>query len=307
MSDRDVALQMQAYRNGELMPFRDLSVPVTDSGFIQGLTVAEQLRTFNGQLFRLDQHLQRLRHSLEIVEVELPVSWESLHASAEELVAANFSLLPAGSDLGLSIFVTPGPYSAYAWDDSGPLVAMHTTPLAFSTWSMKYDAGQALSTVSVRQVPTECWPPELKCRSRMHYFLADREARRKDPQSRALLLDIAGRVMEASTANVVFYFPQEGLVAPPEDCILYGISMATLRELAEQAGYDWVHRHLSPEEILHADEILLSSTSICMLPVLQVDGQPIGAGSPGRVYQQLLADWSDLVGLDIRDQALRIR
>ena len=305
VSDRDIALEMQAYRNGEWMPFRELTIPVTDAGFIQGLTVAEQLRTFGGRLFRLQDHLQRLRESLEIVGVELPVTWESLEAAASALVKDNHALLPEGSDLGLSIFVTPGPYGAYAWDDSGPIVAMHTTPLAFSTWSAKYAVGQPLSTVSVRQVPVECWPAALKCRSRMHYFLADREARSKDPESRALLLDIAGQVTEASTANVVFFFPNEGLVTPPADSILPGISMATLEDLAKQAGYTWVQRPLRPEEILGAEEILLSSTSICMLPVLRLDGQVIGAGSPGRVYQQLLADWSTLVGLDIRDQALR--
>ena len=292
----------RAYRNDQLVPQSQLTVPVTDAGFVQGLTVAEQLRTFNGKLFRLDEHLQRLQRSLDIVGVDPHAAMEELAERAIRLVEHNFALLPAGGDLGIAMFVTPGPYGAYQGE--GPLVGMHTTPLAFDTWARRYDDGQPLRIVNTRQVPTQCWPAELKCRSRMHYFLADREARQLDPDSRALLLDVDGWVTEASTANVVFYFESEGFVSPPEDTILPGISVAALRELAEAAGIAWIHRQVNPQEILEADEVLLCSTSICVLPVLDIDGHPIGDGKPGDVYRRLLTDWSELVRMDIRKQAL---
>jgi len=181
---------------------------------------------------------------------------------------------------------------------------MHTVPLHFAGWAAKYDQGQPLQIVDTRQVPVECWPAELKCRSRMHYYLADREAAAADPQARALLLDLQGRVIEASTANVVFHFPDRGLVSPPKERILPGISVATLQQLAEAAGIAWQESDLTADDVLAADEILLSSTSVCVLPVTRVNGRPVGVDAPGPVYRRLLDDWSELVGLDIRQQAL---
>ncbi|MCA9178219.1 MAG: aminotransferase class IV [Planctomycetales bacterium] len=291
----------------------ELSVPVTDRGFLLGLTVAEQLRTFRGRLFRLDQHLGRLARSLEIVGVTLPWSSAELSRQASELVADNYRQLgpDSGGDLGLTIFVTPGEGATTpvpgSTTTSQPFVAMHTRPLAFSTWADLYETGQPLRIVETRQVPTQCWPAELKCRSRMHYYLADREAQAIEPASRALLLDIEGRVMEASTANVVFYFREEGLVCPPLECILPGISVAALQSLAEAGGIPWCHRHVTPEMARAADEVLLCSTSVCVLPVTSIDGKPIGDGKPGPVFAQLLDAWSQEVGLDIAGQALASR
>ena len=86
--------------------------------------------------------------------------------------------------------------------------------------------------------------------------------------------------------------------------ILPGISVAALRELAEAAGFDWNDEDLGAADVRAADEILLCSTSVCVLPVTSVDGQPVGDGKPGTVYRRLLDDWSKLVGVDIRQQAL---
>ena len=105
----------------------DLSVAVYDTGFVLGVTVTEQLRTFRGRIFRLDEHLDRLLHSLELVEITPEISRKQLAAAAEELVAGNHRLLAEGDDLGLCIFVTPGPDGKM----SGPIqmrpnVCMHT-------------------------------------------------------------------------------------------------------------------------------------------------------------------------------------
>src|SRR5207253_2378979 len=140
------------------------------------------LRTFGGQLFRLPQHLQRLRHSLAICGIEPDLKLSEFARIAEDLIARNHPLFAAGDDLGLSIFVTPGPYAALSGQRTGkPTVGLHTFPLAFDLWADKYADGVSLVTTSIQQVPPHCWPPELKCRSRMHYYLADREAAAKEP------------------------------------------------------------------------------------------------------------------------------
>ena len=186
-----------------------------------------------------------------------------------------------------------------------PTVCLHTHPLAFHLWAEQYRHGVALAVTGVRQVPTSCWPAALKCRSRMHYYLADREAAAAHPHARALLLDEDGFVTEASTANLLVYRAGEGLISPPAEKILPGISMSMAVELAAGLGIPFRHRDLSVEDVATADEAMLTSTSTCIVPVTRLDGRPIGAGTPGTIFGTLLAAWSRAVGVDIAAQAER--
>jgi branched-chain amino acid aminotransferase len=307
-----------AFLDGRWIPASEARVSVGDAGFVLGVTVAEQLRTFGGKLFRLRAHLARLAHSLEIVGVEgdcpnfrasengtVPFA-DELAAVAEELVARNHPLLAPDDDLGLSIVVTPGVYPTFA--PPGPVrptVCLHTYPLPFHLWAEKYRTGQHLATTGVRQVPSCCWPPELKCRSRMHYYLADRQAVAVDPAARALLLDAQGFVTEASTANLLIYRAAQGLISPPVKDILHGISLSAVVEIAGRLDIPFREQPLRPDDVAWAEEAILTSTSICALPVTHLDGRPIGAGRPGPAFSRLLAAWSEMVGLDIAAQAQR--
>lgn len=294
-----------AYLNGRYLPISQAAVPVYDTGFVLGVTVAEQMRTFGGQLFRLPEHLQRLARSLSIIGVEPKQSLAELQLIAEDLVARNHALLAPGDDLGLAIFVTPGPSASGTSQDDGPLVCMHTRPLPFGQWADKYTRGETLVTTSVEQVSTRCWPAELKCRSRMHYYLADKQAGTIQRGARALMLDADGYATEATTANVLFYFQSQGLVTPPRHKLLPGISMAVLQELAKSLRIDFSERDITPAEISTADEVLLTSTSPCLLPVVAFNGRPIGKGATtdAPIFQRLITAWNELVGLDIPAQA----
>src|SRR5262249_20880402 len=103
-----------AYLNGQLIPAAQASVPVYDAGFVLGATVTEQLRTFGGELFRLPEHLARLKTSLETAGIQPRESLTDLAEIAGRLVAHNFPLADREDDLGLCIFITPGPYAAMA-------------------------------------------------------------------------------------------------------------------------------------------------------------------------------------------------
>ena len=295
-----------AYWNGRFAPFSQVCLPPYDAGFVQGTTVGEQLRTFGGRLFMLDEHLARLRRSLDVIGVRPAVSLGTLAEISRSLARHNHALLADGDDLGLSIVVTPGVYSAFACGArGGPTTLVMTYPLAFELFASLFERGQPLVVTSIRQVPADCWPPELKCRSRMHYYLADREAREREPGSRALLLDHDGFVTEASTANVVAYFAGEGLVSPPKEKILPGISVARLADIARSIGIDFHLRPLSPADLARSDELFLTSTSPCIVPCARLDGQPIGDGRPGPVFRRLLEAWGRDVGVDIAAQAAR--
>jgi branched-chain amino acid aminotransferase len=293
-----------AFLNGQFLPASSLVVPVYDGGFVLGATVTEQLRTFGGRLFRPGDHFARLKHSLDVVELELPVTMPALAAAAERLVGENHKLLDPGDDLGLAIFATPGAYASLAEGrQAGPLVAMHTFRLAFDRWAAMYDGGCRLVTTPIEQVPRECWPAELKCRSRMHYYLADLAAHKQDPQARAILLDRRGHVAETATANVLAYRAGEGLVSPPRETILPGISLMFVHELSGALGIPYIERDLGIDDLVTADEVLLTSTPNCLLPVVRVNGAPIGHGRPGEVFHRLLRLWNDAIGLDITAQA----
>ena len=132
-----------AYLDGKWIPASQAAISPTDAGFVQGSTVAEQLRTFGGRLFRLADHLARLRRSLSIIGVDAGISDEELARVAQELVRQNHQLLEDGDDLGLSIFVTPGEYASYRAEaaPSRPLLCLHTYPLPFRLWAEKYRLG----------------------------------------------------------------------------------------------------------------------------------------------------------------------
>jgi branched-subunit amino acid aminotransferase/4-amino-4-deoxychorismate lyase len=186
-----------------------------------------------------------------------------------------------------------------------PAVCLHTYALPFHLWARKYREGQALVTTEVEQVSPRCWPAGLKCRSRMHYYLADREAAARDPQARALLLDAQGFVTEASTANLLIYRAGEGLVWPPTKKVLRGISLSVLVELVGRFGIAAGEHELTTDDVASADEVFLSSTPLCLLPVTRLNGRPIGAGQPGALFERLIAAWSEMVGVDIVGQAER--
>jgi branched-chain amino acid aminotransferase len=295
------------YMNGEWIAASKAALSLTDAGFVLGATVAEQLRTFHGKIFRLDEHLTRLQHSLQLVGIDPQIEFGKLADLALEIVARNHRLLEHGDDLGLSIFVTPGQYPAYTTvpGPTHPTVCLHTYPLPFRLWAEKYRTGQFLATTAIEQVPAECWPADIKCRSRMHFYLADRQAVHCHPGSRAVLLDRDGNVTEASTANLLIYRRQEGLISPPSNKILFGISLMELLSIAASLQIPCTERNFTPLEATAADEVLLSSTPFCMLPCTKFNGQPITEGKPGEIFHRLLTAWSDMVGVDIARQAER--
>jgi branched-chain amino acid aminotransferase len=295
-----------AFMNGRFVPAAQATISVADAGFVLGATVSEQLRTCGGKLLLLDEHLDRLERSLAIVGVTPELSRKEVAAAAQELVRRNHALLDPADDLGLSMFVTPGPYATFALDlPPGPTIGMHTYPLPFHLWHEQYKRGTSLVTVDIEPVPNECWPVSMKCRSRMHYYLADRAARAKQPGSRALLVDSLGRVHDTSTATLIAYYEHEGLIVPPADRVLPGISALYVQRLAQKLHIGWNERDLDVDELRAADELWLASTPFCLLPVAELNEEPIGNGQSFPIYDRMIETWGQQVKLDIVAQSHR--
>jgi branched-subunit amino acid aminotransferase/4-amino-4-deoxychorismate lyase len=298
----------QVYLNGQVIPASKACLPISDSGIVLGATVSEMTRTFNHQPFRLNQHLDRLFRSLGSMRLECGLSREELAAISHELIGHNTRLLDTGGELGLIQFVTAGEYATFAGMLGRPArstatVCVHTFPLPFERWARKMVEGAHLVIPSLRQAPPQCHNPHMKCRSRMHFYLADLEARQVDNDASALLLDLQGNVTETATAN--FLAVEHGTVISPSlTNILPGISRAVVMELAVRMGIPFVERDLPITSVLQADEAFTTSTPYCLMPVTRINGQAIGTGRPGPVYQKFADAWSQLVGVDIIQQIL---
>ena len=289
-----------AYYNSELINRDELSIDISDLGFILGTTISERLRTFGGQLFELDAHLTRLQQSLDITQLSPKESLSEIKEAAVTLVNRNHSLLKPGSDLGLAILVTPG-----ISKNSGCNVLMYTDELPFKQMREWYQNGIALQVSDHRQVPANCWPPELKCRSRMHYYLADLQANQRQAGARALMLDQNENVAEVSTANVLIYEHDNGLVSPEAGQILSGISLSVVETLAEEINIPFSRENITLDRLMNADEVLLCSTSPCVWSASQCNGNEIGALSKKTTINRLQQAWSGRVGMDIVAQAYR--
>lgn len=296
------------YLNHELVPASRAHLKIYDAGIVLGATVTEMIRTFHQRLFRFDDHLARLQRSLRYVRFDLGRPLAEWSSALEELVAHNARLLPPEGELGLVIFVTAGEYATYAGSAAvgvrtTPTVCAHTFPLPFHLWKEGMQSGVHVVTPSIRHVPPQCYDPKMKYRSRMHYYLADREARTVDPKAVALLLDLDGNITETGGGNFLIV-EDDRIVSPTTRNTLPGISRKVVIELAEQLGIPFVERDLQLFNVINAEEAFVASTPYCLIPAVKINGLPIGDGRPGPIHHRLLSSWSQEVGLDIIGQIL---
>lgn len=296
------------YLRGEMVPASEAHLAIYDAGVVLGATVTEMTRTFRHRPYRLEQHLDRLFRSLRYTRMEIGLSKDELARISKELVEHNAGLLDEDAELGLIHFVTAGEFPTYAGmagrsARTTPTVCAHTFPLPFELWAPKLETGMHLVTPSIRHVPPQCYDPKMKYRSRMHYYLADKEAQLVDPDAAALLLDLDGNVTETGGAN--FLLVEGGtIVSPTLRNILPGISRSVVIELARKLGIGFVERDVQLYNVMNADEAFLSTTPYCLMPATRINGTTIADGKPGPIYERLIAAWSEEVGLEIRKQIL---
>ncbi|HBH52261.1 MAG TPA: branched-chain amino acid aminotransferase [Planctomycetaceae bacterium] len=299
-----------AYLNGCLAPFSQTRLPLSDLGIVMGASVTEMARTFGHACYRLGDHVDRLYRSLRHVGFAVELTPQAFWDQVESLVRANAPLVPPHHDLGVSMFVTAGSALIYSGAKGKatarrPTVCIHTFPLPFELWAEKYAGGQHVVTPSIRHIPPECLDPKIKARSRMHWYLADEQARLVDPKAISLLLDRNDNITETSTANFFIVTSGGRVITPPPHNTLQGISQLAVMELCARLQIPCEQRDFQTYDVVNADEAFTSSTPYCILPVTRINGKPIGTGQPGPVFARILSAWSREVGLDIVLQMTR--
>jgi branched-subunit amino acid aminotransferase/4-amino-4-deoxychorismate lyase len=289
--------------NGRIMPLREAGLSIVDDGIVRGATITERIRTFRQRPFRLGEHLDRLRRSLQVTGIAPATLVETLPQQIDGVLDHNGRLIADWQDLAIVVFVTPGTNPAFgrATLHAGPTVCVHTTPLPPPHWAALAAEGVQLVTPSVRQTPNNVVDPAIKHRSRLHWYLADRQATQTHPHAQALLLDQRGCLTETSTGNLIV-FDGRRLLTPHPDRVLGGISRQVVKELAAVHSIDMAAADLTTADVLASREAFLSSSGYCLLPVTRLNGRAVGDGRPGPMYERLISDWSASVDVDILTQ-----
>ena len=295
-------MEYTVWLNGEFVAASEAKVGLRDRGLRLGDVVFDTSRTFNGTVFRLRDHLDRLFRSLTYTRMNPGYTLEELEELTLDVVQRNESVREPGNDYMITQFVTRGE-EAIGNEDMKANVAIWIDPIDFPRYGPLYTEGAHAVIPKVRSYSSESLDPKVKHYSRLNFVLAELEASDVDSNAFPVLLDIQGNITEGTGYN--FFIVTDGTLRTAGDSsLLQGISRKVIFELAEQLGIPAVEDTLQPYDAYTADEAFISSTPYSILPVGRVDGRTISEDLPGPVTQQLLAAWSELVGMDVVGQAV---
>jgi branched-chain amino acid aminotransferase len=295
------------YVNGEFVPEKEAKISIYDSALMFGDMVFEMTRSFNKKQFKLKEHIDRLYSSIEHVEIPFSLKKEELIELCNRTIEKNEPSFSKHDEHRLVINVSRGPLGIYADVFGGklePTIIIADFPLKWTVQGMGslFDEGINAVITKQRAVPAELIDPKVKNRSRLHYMKAVLEVSKLPGKNNwALLLDPDGFVAEGSGDN--FFIIKDGILLTPEPRnILLGISRKYVFELAEQLGIKYKEENLLPKDVENADEAFMTATPFCMLPVTKLNGNNIGDGKRGKIFNLILKKWSNNVGVNIEEQ-----
>jgi D-alanine transaminase len=264
-----------AYLNGEFLPLDQARVSVLDRGFIFGDGVYEVIPAYSRRPFRLPEHLQRLRHSLDATRLANPMTDAEWTRLIHELVARH-----AGEDQSVYLQVTRGVAKRdHAFPkEAKPTVFMMSSPLVTPARELVDTGVPCITATDFR------W---LKCDVKSVSLLANCLLRQSAAEAGAteVILFRDGCLTEASASNV-FVVRKGKLLAPPKNhLILPGITYDVVLELAAAGGIAVELRAIPEHEVRSADELWVTSSSKEVLAVSTLDGKPVGNGRPGPMFK----------------------
>jgi D-alanine transaminase len=272
------------YLNGVFLPIDQACVPVLDRGFLFGDGVYEVIPVYGGTLFRLEQHLQRLDHSLAGVRIVNPMSRTLWRDTLDELIERN-----GGGDQSIYFQVTRGaaPKRDHAFPANVlPTVFMMSTPLAPLPADLAQNGITAVTLADIRW--QKC---DIKAITLLPNVLLRQEAIDKGAAEAILLRD--GLAVEGAASNL-FIVKDGAIITPPKGPqLLPGITRDLILELA--AAHQVPHRetNITEAELRAADEIWLTSSTKEILPVTRLDGLAVSGGKPGPVWAKLIGLYQD--------------
>jgi len=278
------------YVNGAFVPKEEAKISVYDHGYLYGDGIFEGIRAYNGRIFRLDRHLDRLYDSARYLMLEIPLSKPEMSAAIVETVRRcglrDAYIRPVISrgvgDLGLD------PRKCKV-----PTVVIIVDTIQLYP-KEAYERGLRAVTAAVRKVRPDAVSVQAKTLNYLNSILARLEANRAGVEE-ALMLQGDGYVCECSADNIFLVRGGEVWTPPAHLGILQGVTREAVMELARRQGLPMLERVFTLYDVYTADECFLTGTGAEVGPVVEVDGRHIAAGTPGPITQRLIAAFRDLV------------
>ena len=264
----------------------EITLKVTDNGFVFGDSAYETLRTYGGRPFELGRHLRRLRRSIGLLGFELKAGDDEIQARIDACLS-----FAKNDESYLRVIVSRGVGDmTYRFERiPQPTMAMYVKPLE-PTNAALYEKGGPVVIVSIRRNPIEALNPAIKSSNLLNNALATREAYGRGAFE-AILLNTRGEVAEGAGSNV-FIVKDGRLLTPPLSCgLLPGITRELTLEIAAATGVPSEERVLFPADLHSADELFITSTLKELAPMVTLDGAAIGAGTPGPLTHALLKSY----------------
>ncbi|MEK7280502.1 MAG: branched-chain-amino-acid transaminase [Nitrospirota bacterium] len=281
---------MYIYLNNSFVPKEEAKVSVFDHGLMYGDGIFETLRSYNGTVFRIDSHIDRLLASAEMIRLAIPkgkdelkdVIYQSLEINGLKDAYIRVSITRGEGEIGLDPDLCKEPTII--------VISKPLTPYLEEIYRM----GVRIIISAVRRMPPEALDPAIKSLNFLNNILARISAKDKKAFD-GLMLNAQGYVTETTTANI-FMVKKGLLITPPlSSGILKGITRSAIFLISRAIGIDLLEQDILPSDLYKADETFLTNTSLEIMPVARIDGKLIGDGRPGEITRRLLVEYRSLV------------
>jgi branched-chain amino acid aminotransferase len=273
--------------NGRVFDQEHAVVSVFDHGFLYGEGVYETLRTFNGQPFLFDRHMQRLRNSAGMLQLSVPLSDEALKRRCRDTMEAAGLGRGPGTEAYIRILLTRG-VGELSYDPGAcpvPSVIVIVKP-QIDPPAEAYEQGVKLALVDVVRNHPGSVNPLIKSNNLLNNALAMQEAARRGAFE-GIMRNFRGELAECTTSNLFLVSDGVALTPPLASGLLPGITRAFLFEVGEEAGIVVREAVLRDDDLMQADEVFITSTTRGVVPATRIDARVIGNGAPGPVTRTL--------------------
>jgi len=284
---------MKIYLDGKFVDEADAKVSVFDHGLLYGDGVFEGIRLYGGNVFRLDEHLERFEYSAKAILLDLPLTRaEWSHAVCETCRQNGLTdgyirlVITRGvGDLGLAPWLCAKPSYFVIASKISLYPAEH------------YEKGLAIVTVPTRRVGPGAVPSTAKSLNYLNNILGKIEARQAGALE-GIMLNDQGYVAEATADNVFIIHKGEMMTPSASQGALKGVTRGGIVDIAKKIGLPLREANLTRYDLWCADECFLTGTGAEVIPVVKLDGRTIGSGKPGEITRKLTAEFRKLVLTD---------
>ncbi len=274
---------MKIYIDGKYHDKADAKVSVFDHGLLYGDGVFEGIRIYNGKVFKLKEHIDRLYESAKAILLEIPMTKEEMGAAVQDAVKVN-----ERKDGYIRLVVTRGEGSLGLDPASCKKATVIIIVSDIQLYPKEYyEKGIALVTVTSRRIPSECLDPRIKSLNYLNNIMAKLEAKQAGCLE-AVMLSTQGFVAECTADNIFIVKHGKLLTSSAYHGALEGITRQTVVEIAEKIGIESEETTLAPYDLYTADECFLTGTGAEIVPVVKIDGRVIGNGVPGKITNMLV-------------------